>query len=452
MASTYLNIANPTVGDRQKGTISVWLKKTKINTTQYFVNERSDNNNMAWIAFSSSDKLNWGDQVSGVSQFEYTTNQVFRDTSAWYHFVFAWDTTLATASERVRTYVNGEEITSFATTNNPSQNYSSNFSRGTTSYPAIIGRLDSGSNYFNGSMAHFHRVDGQQLTPSTFGETDSTTGIWKPKTNPSITYTGSSSFNYFLKFENTSDYGEDSSGQNNDFTVGGGTMTQTIDTPSNVFAVLNAINKGSNVTLGNGGTSYTTSDTWESAPSTLAFSKGKYYAEFKMTSDTSGSACELMIGIEPPGNESSFLNVYPGYSADGVGYNSGGNKYVSNTATSYGNSYNNGDIIGVAVDKDNGYVYFSKNGTWQNSGDPTSGSSGTGGISIPSNTKAYYFVGSGYRSTTDATFQTNFGNGYFGTTAVSSAGTNAGVGTFEYDVPSGYKALCTKNINAEEYS
>ena len=451
MASTYLNIANPTVGDRQKGTISVWLKKTRINTTQYFVNERSDNNNMAWIAFSSTDTLNWGDQVSGVSQWEYTTNRKFRDTSAWYHFVFAWDTTLATASERVRTYVNGEEITSFATTNNPSQNYSSNFSRGTTSYPAIIGRLDSGTHYFNGSMAHFHRVDGQQLTPSTFGQTDSATGIWKPKTNPSITYTGSSSFNYFLKFENSSDYGEDSSGQNNDFTVSGGTITQTIDTPSNVFAVLNAVNKGSNVTLSNGGTSFSTTDTWECAASTLAFSKGKYYAEFKMTSSGSGGASYMMFGIEQPADVYSWINQYPGRTAKGVGYYSeSGNTYINNSQSSYGNSYDNGDIIGIALDMDNGYVYFSKNGTWQNSGDPTSGSSGTGGISISGS--EYYFVGSGYRSTVDATFQTNFGNGYFGTTAVSSAGTNAGIGTFEYDVPSGYKALCTKNINAQEYS
>jgi hypothetical protein len=451
MPTTYLNIANPTVGDRQKGTISVWIKRSKIGSTQYFVNERSDNNNMAWIAFSGGDALNWGDQVSGVSQFEYTTNRKFRDTSAWYHFVFAWDTTLATASERVRTYVNGVEETSFATTNNPSQNYSSNFSRGTTSYPAIIGRLDSGTYYFGGSMAHFHRVDGQQLTPSTFGQTDSTTGIWKPKTNPSITYTGSSSFNYFLKFENTSDYGEDSSGENNDFSVGGGTMTQTIDTPSNVFATFNgAFN--TNLALSNANTKVSNSTTtWEYCMTTLGASAGKYYCEFKAEL---GNGYNMLGAADFRYATSRDRNSYThiGAGTGGVGLYYDGQKYVQDTNTNYAGSYTTGDIIGVALDMDNAKIYFSKNGVWANGtggwGSSTFDST-VGAISLP--TTGTYGFGASTRTGGAATLA-NFGNGYFGTTAVSSAGTNAGVGTFEYDVPSGYKALCTKNINAEEYS
>jgi hypothetical protein len=434
MPTTYLNIANPTVGDRQKGTISVWIKRSKLGSTQYFVNERSDNNNMAWIAFSGGDALNWGDQVSGVSQFEYTTNRKFRDTSAWYHFVFAWDTTLATASERVRTYVNGVEETSFATTNNPSQNYSSNFSRGTTSYPAIIGRLDSGTYYFGGSMAHFHRVDGQQLTPSTFGQTDSTTGIWKPKTNPSITYTGSSSFNYFLKFENTSDYGEDSSGENNAFSVGGGTMTQTIDTPSNVFATLNPLQyTGATVpnhTFSNGNLSVSTTTTIGADANvfgTLGVSQGKWYYEYKFTGGNTGMAAG-----------------WRGEDGDRMAYYSGnGYKYDESGSSAYGASYTTNDIIGVAADLDNGNLTFYKNGTTQ--GEITNAFTLADGQYY----QPFLWDGSGSNY---ITCDVNFGNGYFGTTAVASAGTNAGIGTFEYDVPSGYKALCTKNINAQEYS
>ena len=442
MASTYLLNSNPTAGNRRKGTISMWIKRSKIGSTQYFYNERYDNNHMGWIAFSGGDNLNWGDQDGGVVKWEYTTNAKFRDTSAWYHFVFAWDTTLATASERVRTYVNGEEITSFSLSTNPAQNYDSTFSVGTTTYPLAIGRLNSGANYFDGSMSHVHRVDGQQLTPTTFGQTDSTTGIWKPKTNPSITYTGSSSFNYFLKFENSSDYGEDSSGENNDLTVGGGTMTQTIDTPSNVFATWNPLQwtldgSGSppNTTFGNGNTAVTTSassgsssDVW----GTLGASAGKYYYEIKMTNNPSDSGnTSMAVGW---GNPSTGERI--------TYYGSNGYQYYASGSAAYGATYTQNDIIGVAVDLTNGTIEFYKNGASQ------------GSITNRITTNTGYWQpltwdGSGSLT---ASWQANFGNGYFGTTAVASAGTNAGIGTFEYDVPSGYKALCTKNINAEEYS
>ena len=106
----------------------------------------------------------------------------------------------------------------------------------------------------------------------------------------------------------------------------------------------------------------------------------------------------------------------------------------------------------VAIDCDNNYVYFGKNGTWQNSGDPTSGSSGTGGVAITAATSTelrnYFFGCSDNANNGGSTFQFNFGNGCFGTTAISSEGTNAsGIGKFEYDVPTGYTALCTKGLN-----
>ena len=435
--------------NRTTWTWSGWVKRTNINSTGFLFsgnNERTGGGNYTSISFSS-ERLRFYNYYSGSAQDDLQTNALYRDTNGWYHIVVAYDSTQATESNRVKLYVNGEQITSFNTANYPGQNDGA-FVNVSGNDHYIGTQTNSLNEAFDGCMTHIHFTDGTAYAASDFGETDSTTGIWKPKTDPSVTY-GTNGF--FLNFENTSDYGEDSSGQNNDFTVQQGTITQTIDTPSNVFAVLNAVNKGSNVTLSKGGTRYSTNDSWECAMSTLAFSKGKYYAEFEISSSTSGGASELMIGIEPPGGENSFLNTYPGQTAEGVGYiSTNGKRYKNDTAATYGDSFDNGDIIGVAVDMDNGYVYFSKNGTWQNSGDPTSGSSGTGGISIGGS--EYYFVGSGRRSTTDAKFEVNFGNGYFGQTAISSAGTNAGIGTFEYDVPSGYKALCTKNINAEEYS
>ena len=133
-------------------------------------------------------------------------------------------------------------------------------------------------------------------------------------------------------------------------------------------------------------------------------------------------------------------------SEQGYGYyNGNGDLYYRGSSTSYGATYGNGDIVQVALDCDNNRVFFGKNGTWQNSADPTTPSTG---FAMTATDATYVFAVAVQNNNLDC----NFGNGYFGTTAVSSAGTNAGVGTFEYDVPSGYKALCTKNINAEEYS
>jgi len=143
-------------------------------------------------------------------------------------------------------------------------------------------------------------------------------------------------------------------------------------------------------------------------------------------------------------------------STDAGYYTPDGNIYSSGSGTSYGDAFNDNDILGVAMDLDNNAVYFSRNGTWQNSGDPTSGASKTGAFSLtdPSSLPSgvYHFaVGDSGGST--ATVESNFGNGYFGTTAVSSAqNPDDGIGIFEYAVPTGYRALCTKSINAEEYS
>ena len=145
-----------------------------------------------------------------------------------------------------------------------------------------------------------------------------------------------------------------------------------------------------------------------------------------------------------------------GLQKNGYGYNGGSaTLWTNNSSSSYGNTFTTNDIIGIAVDLDNNKLYFSKNGVFQNSGDPTSGATGTGAVSIldPDNTtNGSYLFGFGCRNNDGVTWQTNFGNGFFGTTAVASAGTNAGVGIFEYDVPTGYYALCTKNINTQEYS
>jgi hypothetical protein len=160
---------------------------------------------------------------------------------------------------------------------------------------------------------------------------------------------------------------------------------------------------------------------------------------------TSGSSARIGIISRLP--QDTGATSSPGNNAYSVGYYSvNGAYYISGSSTSYGNSYTNGDIIGIAMDLDNNRLFFSKNGTWQNSGDPTSS---TGAITIPTSYSGFYhFAVSDQHDAENAGFTWNFGNGYFGTTAVSSAGTNAsGIGIFEYDVPTGYTALSTKGLN-----
>ena len=454
MPTARLKLANPTAGNRTKGTISCWFKRSGLSSNQWIYSERKNSTDYAGVRINSGDTIGIFSYNGGSAEIDANTNAVFRDTSAWYHFVANWDTSLATASDRVKIWINGELQSFSGSPSYPSQSSNTKFGLGSTDYPITIGRRGDDAEYFDGSMAHYHRVDNQTLAPTVFGETDSTTGIWKPITSPSITYTGSASHNFFLDFASSSDMGNDISGNNNDFTVNG-TMTQTIDTPSNVFATLNplAYRLDAGVSLptysnGNTTVSYASDGgAGKSSMATLCFTSGKWYWEYKVN-----SANDTVFGgitradYDPNDNFAGRSIYYNKTGALSVGTGTGG------TANgSYGNSYTTGDIISVAFDCDNGVIWFAKNGTWQNSATQAEIEAGTTTNSATTGITLNQFW-SPFLEGADSGMSINFGNGYFGTTAVASAGTNSGIGTFEYDVPSGYKALCTKNINAEEYS
>ena len=375
------------------------------------------------------------------------TNRKFRDTSAWYHIVVSFDTTQSTASNRVKVYVNGIQETSFSTSTYPAQNADIRFFSITSVY---IGSQGNNSAYFSGYMSHVSMVDGTALAPTVFGETDSTSGIWKFKSPSGVTW-GTNGFH--LKFENSGNMGLDSSGQTNNFTTNGN-LKQALDTPSNVYCTMNSLNnyyaastftEGNNtVATANANRSYNTG--------TLGASSGKYYWEVKAVSNVgSSNGCYIGIASTNPTNDGSSSQQTLGYKQYDYSYASAnGNQLTNNSSSSYGNSYTDNDIIGVAMDLDNNKLYFAKNGTWQNSGDPTSGSTGTGAISIqaPSGTvNGVYTPGLGDWWVNGFTVSFNFGNGFFGTTAITSAGSNGNGSLFEYDVPSGYYALNTKNIN-----
>ena len=441
MATTYLNRSvtgnNNSVG---KWTFSCWVKRTELGNTTHLFNFYTDTNNRGGLRFNSDDTILYYESVSGTSAVNINTNAVFRDTSAWYHIVLEVDKTISTPDTKI--YVNGTSQT-FQTDSDYTQNESTIVNSNTNLY---INSEDGSNNIRNQILTHVHWIDGTAYDASYFGETDATTGIWKPKTAPSVTY---GSQGYFLKFENSGSMGTDSSGNGNNFTVNG-TLTQTVDTPSNVFATFNPLDNVGSYTFANGNTQTTTNSANRNyASSTLGMSIGKWYMEIKCNT---GSGFDPRVGIFDINDREMTASNGLGTKANEWSYEASGSYRNNSTTTSYGNTYASGDIIGIALDLDNNALYFSKNGTFQNSGDPTSGATKTGAISITANTLYGFAVGDG----SGAGYidgLVNFGNGYFGTTAVSSATTDeSGLGIFEYTVPSGYYALCTKNINTQEYA
>lgn len=378
--------------------------------------------------------------------------RLFKDTSAWYHIVFALDTTQGTADDRIKVWINGVQETSFTTKTNPSQNSTTAY--GDDGYYSVGARMSQqggAGHYFDGVMSHVHYCDGYAYAASDFGETDATTGIWKPKVSPSVTY-GTNGF--FLKFDNSANMGLDSAGSNNLTTSG--TIIQNKDTPSNVYATLNSLASINDTpTFSNTNNTIVVQNASAfGAQSSLGMSKGKYYAEFKMTASSDN---DMAVGVNSDTN-APRTDLGPGFGTHSTAYRETGTLAVNGSDDiSYGNSYAVNDIVGIAIDLDNNKLYFSKNGVFQNSGVPTSGSTGTGARSITaadSTESGFYFFNAGSHSNSQGgTWQANFGNGYFGTSAVASAQSpDDGNGIFEYDVPAGYRALCTKSLNAQEYS
>ena len=279
MASTYLTRAMGSVNEQQF-TWSFWVKRAKLGVEQHLVGNYVNGSNRTHIFFDSTDTLRMYSELGGSVIIQYETNRKFRDTSAWSNIVIAINTTQA-GGNRIRFYVNGEEETSFAQETECNQN--TLLSIRATHYIGTYGGNAGNASYtFDGSMSHLHFVDGTQLTPSTFGSTDSTTGEWQINTSPSVTY-GTNGF-FILKDGNSV---TDQSGNSNNFTVGGGTLTKSEDNPSNVFATLNPLvnNAGEMMLLTNGNTSCQSNaaqgNSWKLAVSTLGMTSGKYYWEIK---------------------------------------------------------------------------------------------------------------------------------------------------------------------------
>ena len=437
MASTYLSRTLGTSTNTYKGTVSVWFKKSQVSSDQVIYGNYTSGTQRGKLVVAGDGKLMYYQNDAGSVTIQLETTRLFRDFSAFYHVVLSVDTTQASSSDRVKLYVNGVQETAFDTATYPSQN--TVFYLNADSVTNYIGQEGNSSDYWDGSMSYFSVVDGTAYDASYFGETDSSSGIWKIKTGPSVTY-GTNGF--FLKMD-TSSPGTDTSGNNNTFTASG-TPTLTQDNASNNFAVFNPIaNGGTNLTITNCNTTvYDSDSTWRSGFGGLAPSSGKWYFEAKRVGSSSNAWVGIMDSSQLDGTGTYKLTA----KSRGYGYSASGEKGNSGSESAWGNTYTQNDIIGVAMDLDNQKIYFSKNGTWENSGVPTSGSTGTGSMYDLASGYNYYPATSLY--STSAGFSFNFGNGFFGETAVTSSNADAaGHGLMEYAVPSGYYTLNTKNLN-----
>jgi hypothetical protein len=422
-SSDYLNKTFGTPGGGiYKWTYSFWVKRSSLGEKAITAPYYSGSFN-GIIRFTSGDALEVYDYRSGMI-LQKITSRLFRDLSAWYHIVVSNDNSVASPETEI--YVNGVKETSFSTTNEYSQNETNSFNN---DYPNYIGQTGASSQYFDGYISEFVYIDGTALDPTSFGEFDEDSGIWKPIDVSGLTF-GDNGF--YLDFEDSSALGDDVSGNGNDFTVNNLTaIDQSTDTCTNNFATLNPlIYQSRNNTFAEGNLKVTsaTSDAWDThyGISTIAVSSGKWYVESKVTTTTTSQAILGLISTSQ--TITSSLKDNGVAAVEKSGRITGGGINIETGLT----AFSNGDIAAIAFDADAGTAQFYRNGS----------AYGSAVSSIASD--EYYFATTTYD--TGGVVEFNFGSPPF---TISSGNADAdGYGNFEYSVPSGYYALCTKNLGA----
>ena len=446
-SNTVLKRTNVSTSTNQKtGAFSTWIKKSNVTGTGGGIISgwAGSSSNATIIYFDSDHRLCFYEVQSGSTAAFLRTPNIFKDPSAWYHIAYLIDTTQATAADRVKCYVNGTQITSFHSggTTQPAQDLTLKIFAESTSLD--LGQDTSGSpHHLNGYLCETVLIDGTAKVITDFGEFDSDSpSIWKPVSVAGLS--GDKGANgFYLDYKDSATLGNCAYG-GTDFTNYNLTATdQSTDTPVNNFATLNPLNMNvTNVQTGylEGATHWTNSSSGHrQANSTIAVASGKWYAEVKVT-ELGGTYPQIgIIDVDKFDHD-----VHLGISNGGYGYLSNGNKQYDGTATSFGDTYATDDIIGIAMDLTNSKIYFAKNGAWQDSGDPTSGATGTGSAYNIASGVSYTFGQSSYDGGTDPEYQWNFGNPSYANS--SDAADANGYGAFEYAPPTGYFALCTKNL------
>jgi len=428
--NAYLSRTLSTASDGGKTYTFSWWQKlgSKFGAqAQYTIHTDLAGGNPAdYLYFYNDNFYSW----HGTNSF--ITDRKFRDPSAWYHFVYVYDSTQAVASERLRLYVNGIRETSFSTENYPSLNATSYFNTNTAHY---IGGANTSSSRLDAYMAEIHFLDGLAYDPSFFGEFNDS-GIWIPKE-----YTGSYGSNGFkIDGRDSSDLGDDESGNGNDFTSNNLTASdQVLDSPTNNFCTYNSIQLQSGATLSAGNLDAVSSgSSWRNVHSTIGVSSGKWYWEVK--ADVIDSTQAWIAGIQETSFESKSNYWWQsGYTATSSGIVFGvlqdNYKVTNTTRTSFTHDIAQGDIVQFQLNLDDNELTVLVDGVSKGKiYDITADTEYTPAVCL--------------YNTSSATI--NFGQeGTFGGTETAGGNSDAnGVGNFKYSVPSGYLALCTKNLGS----
>ena len=439
----YLIKTNDAGTNRKTFTVSMWFKRTELANDYMQLWQGGVNGEATRMGFygGTPKEAIWVDVGGGSgntgADYRSYSVQVARDTSAWYHIVLAVDTTQSTAADRLKVWLNGDEITTWTNQAIPAQDFQCSLE---ANINMTWGAYNSTYYKMCGYIAECHYLDGVAKVQTDFGEYDEDSGIWKPKA-----YTGTYGGNgCYLNFDDSSNLGADSSGNGNNFTLNNITSAdQATDTPTNNFCTMNMLDRTNGNSKNQEGATKVTTDGgsgWCSMVATMGVTKGKWYWETQRSGGSSDSN-DVVTGIV--GSEDAYIP-----------YSSAAQYYIGNVATSSsigfyttgspnvkngdGGSLSNspGDIIMIGLDMDNSKIYFGINGTWD--------ALGTGGSSLHADFDGE-FVLPAVAVYQGKQIKINFG-GYASYTISSAASDADGYGTFEYAPPSGYYALCTKNL------
>ena len=436
-------------GSDVKGTISLWVKRSHLGTNQVIICGKKANTERVSIGFTTDDYFEIQFQ-DNTNAYYWRSSAVYRDVSAWYNFIIKLDTGNGTANSRARVWVNNSEITSWSTQETCPQNLKIGFFNDTNT--RLVGARGGSSTdkFFDGYIAEVVGINNDLSDNTDFIEVDEDSGIIKPINVSGLTF-GTNGF--YLDFEDSSALGNDVSGNTNNFTVNNLTaIDQSTDTCTNNMPVINQLTLHSNgVTVSEGNLVATTGDApWQSTNCTFGLTTGKWYWEFKATESSTNQY--LVLGIQSDNLLSSAANGF-GYSNNySYGFKNYNGEFVYNETDgggsgSYGNAVTDGQIVGVALDLVNLKIYFSINGTYQNSGNPTSGSTGTGSPVTLQSGQTYF--PSLVIARAGGTGTIPIGEYNFGSPPYSESGGNSdgnGYGNFKTAPPSGYYSLNTKNL------
>ena len=426
-------------GSQRLFSFSAWVKKADFSTGVLFSSGEADGNPNLALYFDSSGRIN----MYSTQGMQYITTRVFRDPSAWYHIVFVVDTANGTEDNRQQLYVNGVRETVFSTSNVIDQN--TDLSINTGDYRMAVGTGVDDDDYFGGYMAEVVFVDNQALASTSFGEFDSDSGIWKPKNVNPLTF-GTNGF--YLNFQDSSNLGNDVNGGTDLTEVNLAATDQSIDTCTNNFATMNPLDNFYSAATFTEGNLKISSARYAGVTSTFALTKGKWYFEFKCVSRASGSTSGF-VGITSA-TATATNYEFGNQSGENVGYS-----LSLHSGAVYGNSstpagagtftqINDGDFGMVAADFDSNKIYFGRNGTWGNSQNPVNGTNAITIVAVTQGASGHWRFYVGGETNNATVFEMNFGSPTY---AISSTqADDDDHGNFEYDVPTGYFALNTKNL------